>query len=322
MKIDINAHLLPPKFMDTLNRRARNLKNAEIPRYVPVNIDICNIVKRFEIMDKFTDLLQVITPTGQPLEYTHPGEADYLAKIYNDEMAELVLKYPDRFVAAVACLPLNNIDAALKEIDRAINELGFKGILLNTPVNGRPLDSPVLMPIYECMSNYDLPIWIHPARPPSTPDYAGEEESKYNLFLAFGWPYETSIAMSRLVCSGILAKYPNLKFITHHAGGMIPFFATRIRALTCSFDAVKTEEFFRMFYNDTALSGNTPALMCARAFFGTEHLLFGTDMPYGPGLGEQFIRNAIDAIEGMNISESDKERIFQGNAKALLRLDL
>ena len=333
MKIDINAHVITKKFLDTFSQRVGNLNLVAIHPDHPVNMDICNIDMRIEIIDKFDGLVQILTPTGHTLEkFAKPDDAAYLAKVYNDEMANLVLKYPDKFIAAVACLPMNNIDAALREIDRAINELKFKGVLINTPLNGQPLDLPDFMPIYESMSNYDLPIWIHPTRHFSEPDYVNEDESRYGLFHAFRWPYETTIAMGRLVGSGILAKYPNLKFITHHAGGMIPFFASRIGMVTSAFNQMRTDgelpiegkstrEYFQMFYNDTALDGNEPALMCAHAFFGTEHLLFGTDMPYGAGLGEQFIRRTIDAVEEMNIADSDKEKIFEVNAKVLLHLD-
>ena len=334
MKIDINAHLIPEKFIDAFSKRVGNLNIIVIRPDEQLDMNMCNIDMRIEIIDKFAGLVQVLTPTGHTLErYASPDDAAYLAKVYNDEMAELVLKYPDKFVAAVACLPMNNIDATLKEIDRAIKELGFKGILINTPINGQPMDLPEFMPIYERMSAYELPIWIHPTRHFSVPDYVNEDESKYGLFHAFGWPYETSIAMCRLVCSGILGKYPNLKFITHHAGGMIPFFAGRISMVDCQLGQMRTggepppkvkspTEYFRLFYNDTAIKDNTPGLMCAHAFFGTDHLLFGTDMPYGPGLGEQFIRLTIDAVEGMSIPDSDKRKIFEENAKALLRLDV
>jgi len=308
--------------MDAFNKRARGkyVTFVKFPLTTLWDMDM-----RIEIMNKFEGLVQVLTPTGPCLERdASPDDAAYLAKIYNDEMAELVLKYPDKFVAAVACLPLNNIDATLREIDRAINELGFKGINMNTPINGQPLDLPDFTPIYERMSDYNLPIWIHPTRHYSVPDYVGEDESKYALFHIFGWPYETSIGMARLVCSGILEKYPNLKFITHHAGAMIPFCAGRIHTLGGEphFKVKHPIEYFRMFYNDTALNGNTPGLMCDHAFFGTEHLFFGTDMPYGPGLGERYTRLNIDAIEGMSISDCDKRKIFEENAKVLLRLDV
>jgi len=337
MKIDIYSHVLPRKFIDAFSKRVgeQHVPNILSGRAATqADIDRCNIAMRIEIMDKFPGLTQVLTPTGHTLErYACPDDAAYLAKVYNDEMAELVLKYPDKFVATVACLPLNNIDATLREIDRAINELGFKGILMNTPINGQPLDLPEFAPIYERMSDYDLPIWIHPTRLSSVPDYINEDESRYGLFHVFGWPYETSIAMARLVCSGILAKYPNLKFITHHAGGMVPFFAGRISRIECSFEQIRIRgeplfqvgapiEYFRMFYGDTAIGGNTPGLTCAHAFFGTGHLLFGTDMPWGPELGERFTRQTIEAIEGMSISDSDKRKIFEENAKVLLRLEV
>jgi predicted TIM-barrel fold metal-dependent hydrolase len=338
MKIDIFSHIAPRKFIDALAKRIgeKNVPEFLVPRPASKStVDgRSNIDMRLALLDKFPGLTQVLTPTGHTVEkYASPDDAAYLAKVYNDELAELVHKHPDKFVAAVASLPLNNIDATLKEIDRAINELGLRGINLNTPINGKSLDSAEFLPIYERMSNYNLPIWVHPTRHYSFPDYVNESESKYNIFQVWGWPHETTVAMTRLVCSGIMAKYPNLKIITHHAGATIPFLSGRIQLIKCPFEQSETDmekssqekrtiDYFRMFYNDTAIYGNTPALMCAHAFFGTEHLLFGTDMPYGPGIGEEFTRVTIDAIEGMSISAVDKQKIFEGNAKALLRLDI
>lgn len=328
MKIDIYAHLMTQPVVDAFVKRVGNEEIVGMRPDEGVEKGWFDIEKRFEIMNKFPGLVQVLIPTGQPLEsYASPKDAAYIAKLYNDELAGMVHQHPDKFVAAVACIPMNNLDAALKEIDRAINQLGFKGIFIQTPINGRPMDLPEFTPIYERMSSYDLPIWIHPTRHFSFRDYTDEDASKYGLYHVFGWPYETSIAMGRLVCSGILAKYPNLKFVTHHAGAMIPFFAGRIPMINCSFGKgrVSAEELFkqfRKFYNDTALNGNACGIVCAHTFFGTEHLLFGTDMPYGPKLGEQFIRTTIDAIETMSISNADKKKIYEGNAKALLHLDI
>lgn len=326
MKIDIYAHLITQKVIDAFVKRVGNMEIVGMRPDEGPNKDWFNVDMRVGIMDKFPDLVAVLVPTGQPLEsHAAPADAAYLAQLYNDELAAVVSKYPKKFVAAVASLPLNNIKAALKEIDRTIKQLGFKGIIMHTPVNGRPMDLPEFMPIYERMSAYDLPIWIHPSRHHSFPDYVGEKESKYGIFHVFGWPYETTIAMSRLVCSGLLVKYPNLKFITHHAGAMVPFLSGRVPLLNCSFgkgrvNAETLLQQFKMFYNDTAIYGNTPGLMCAHDFFGTEHLLFGTDVPYGPAVGEKFISWTIDAVEGMTISDAGKKKIYEGNAKALLRL--
>ena len=150
-----------------------------------------------------------------PLEaFATPEQAVELAKMANDEIAELVAKYRDKFVAAIALLPMNNIDAALKETDRAINDLGFRGIYVHSNINGKPLDAPEFLPLIEKMSKYNLPIYIHPWRPNEFTDYQTESASKYMIAGTFGWPYETTVAMTRLVFSGILEKFPNLKVVT------------------------------------------------------------------------------------------------------------
>ena len=157
-----------------------------------------------------------------------------LAKIHNDGMAELTFKYPDRFPGAVALLSLQDMDEALKEAQRAIRDLHLRGILLVTPrFDGsisvtKPLDTPDLIPLYEMMAEFDLPVWIHPRREYLMPDYTVEKTSKYCLNQCFGWPYETTLCMGRLVFSGILARLPNLKFITHHSGAMVPSMSSRI----------------------------------------------------------------------------------------------
>jgi len=183
-------------------------------------------------MDNHEGLRQVLTITAPPLEIVaRPRDAVELAKLGNDELAELVAKYPDRFAAGVACLPMNDIDAALKEAERAIEALNMKGVQIYTPCNGKALDSREFLPLYEMMAKYDLPIWLHPTRGRDTPDYQGESHSKYWIFHSIGWPYETTAAMVRLVSSGILERYPSLKIITHHCGGMVPYFGQRIAAM-------------------------------------------------------------------------------------------
>lgn len=339
MKIDIWAHIFPEKYKNILCERT-GLKFRQLEATPP----LFNLEARFRIMDKFDELVQVLVPAGPPLEQVvGPEDAVELARIANDEMAKMVNEYPDRFTAAVAILPLNNIEEALTELDRAINVLRFRGIFIFTPIysyvkggkyppsGGKPIDSPELIPIYERMVKYNLPIWLHPLREATIPDYANETKSKYAVFEVFGWPYETTVAMTRLVFSGILEKYPNLKFITHHCGAMVPYFDKRI-SLHYDWSEMRTGrkykngltkspiEYYRMFYNDTAVSGSTPALMCAYAFFGTDHLLFGTDFPFDSQTGTIAVRETIRSIEQMDISDSEKKKIFEDNARKLLRL--
>jgi predicted TIM-barrel fold metal-dependent hydrolase len=321
-KLDIFTHILPDKYRKTLYQKAqRNLNMGEpgsLEDYHNIAPALFDLGLRFSLMDTHEGLRQVLTINFPPLELvTEPGDAVELAKLANDEMAELVAKYPDRFAAAAACLPMNDIDAALKEAERAIEGLDMKGVQIYTPCDGKPLDSPIFFPLYEIMTKYDLPIWLHPIRGADIADYEGENLSKYRIFHRLGWPYETTVAMVRLVFSGVLEKYPSLKIITHHCGAMVPYFAQRLRFGTETIN--RPLEYFKMFYGDTALGGNTPGLMCGYAFFGADHIVYGTDMPHGGG--KQRLAQMIASVEQMAIPDSDKYEIFNGNARRLLRIE-
>jgi predicted TIM-barrel fold metal-dependent hydrolase len=332
MKIDVFTHVVPEKYKDTLYEILP--PGFPIRKIIDSIPTLSDLEHRFRIMDKFEDLRQVITLGLPPVEeIADPEKAAELARIANDEMAELVSRYPDRFVAAAACLPMNNMDAALEEVDRAINDLNFRGVQIGTPINDKPLDSPEFMPLYEKMAQHDLPIWIHPGRPGFYSDYKTEDMSKYSVFIIFGWPYETTVAMTRLVFSGVFEKYPDLKIITHHCGAMVPYLQQRIE---CSYDNARIIqkdnfeenltrpplEYFKMFYYDTAINGNAPGLMCAHAFCGTDHMLFATDVPFDNEYGERFTRQTIEAVDQMGIEESEKKKIFEDNARRLLRLPI
>ena len=328
LKIDAYAHIVPPKYGEALHKVAPEMYERQILPSPP----LYDLDRRFRIMDKYEPLRQVLTLGRIPVEHVAgPAKAADLAKRANDEMAELVVKYPDRFVAALATLAMNNMNAALKETDRAIKDLKFKGVYLHTPVDEKPLDAPEFLPLYEKMSQYDLPIVIHPTRKVDHPDYLTEKTSRYNMFSLFGWPYDTTSAMARLVFSGIMEKYPNLKIVTHHLGGMVPFYAERIRQFTqvmrigeekpvLKKDAI---DYFRMFYADTAIYGNPTALKCGHEFFGPDHVLFGIDFPLGDTEhGDRNYRQTINAIEQMDITEEEKKKIYEDNARKLMRLPI
>jgi len=227
LKIDVFPHILPRPFFDRLLEVAPS-SGLMVKRVqnIPVMIDL---EKRFEIMDRHEGYRQVLTLSAPPLEnVAGPELSPDLAKLANDEMAKLVERYPDRFPGFVASLPMNNPDAAMGEIDRAINQLGATGVQVFTNVNGEPLDKPEYLQLFERMAAIDLPVWMHPARTANFPDYVGEQRSKFDMWWAFGWPYETAVAMGRLLFSGLLDRHPNLKIITHHLGGMVPHFEGRV----------------------------------------------------------------------------------------------
>jgi aminocarboxymuconate-semialdehyde decarboxylase len=334
MKIDIFTHVFPKAFYDRYVVKGAVGKDigkrvSNIP--VAVDLDL-----RFRTMDEFGDFRQVITLPAPPIEIMGaPSESPTIAQAANDGLAELVRAHPDRFIAFAASLPLHNPDAALREAERAIDQLGARGIQLFTNAAGRSLDAPEFRPIFDEMARRDLPIWVHPARGASFADYQTEQKSLYEIWWTFGWPYETSVMMARLVFSGLFDRHPHIKIITHHMGGMVPYFEGRVGygwdqlgkrtsdedygALLASMK-MRPVEYFRKFYADTALFGAQPATECGLAFFGADHVLFATDMPFDPVRG-LYARETIRIVDGLNISAEDREKIYRRNAERLMKIE-
>ncbi len=329
MRIDIYTHIFPGHFYDEMMRAAPRLGNIG-KRMRQVRL-IHDLDARFRLMDEFGDYGQVISLPNPPLEdVTDAATGTLLARVANDAMAELAARYPDRFPSFCAALAMHDMDGAMDELHRAIGQLGARGIQIFTNVGGKPLDLPEYRPLFAAMAEYDLPIWMHPARGADMPDYKSEERSRYEMWWCFGWPYETSVAMSRLVFSGLFDRHPGLKIITHHMGGMIPFFDGRVgpgldvlgqRTTDEDHSQVLAQlerphlEYFKMFYGDTAMFGSNLGIRCGLEFFGVEHALFSTDCPFAP------IRETIASIDALGLDAADRDKLFGGNARRLLRLD-
>ena len=337
MKIDIFNHVMPVRYLDMMKQ---HLKDPGILKRMSNLRMLWDIEARVQMLDdKFPDVQQVLTLSlPSPELVGGPELAPELARIANDGMADMVRKWPKKFPAFVASLPMNNVEASLAEMDRAIGELGARGVQIFTNMNGRPLDDPEFFPIFDRMSRkYDLPIWVHPVRTAKFVDYPGEAKSKYEIWWLFGWPYETSAFMARLVFSGMMEKLPNLKIITHHLGAMAPFFEARIglgmdqlgtRTSDEDYTAIlrrmgkRPVDYFKMFYADTSINGSASAIRCGLDFYGQDHVLFGTDCPFDPEGGPMFIRENIRAITSLKLKEGDLRKMYFGNAIKMLRLEL
>jgi len=335
VRIDAFPHIMPRKYFDRTNAIASGPASymQKRTRAVPCLYDLD---VRFRIMERFEGYVQVLTLSSPPIEaFGAPDVTRDLARLANDEMAELVRRYPDSFVGFSASLPMNDPDGAVREGERAINDLGALGVQIFTNVNDLPLDDPRFEPLFARMAELDRAIWVHPARTARFPDYLGEDRSKYEMWWVFGWPYETALFMSRLIFSGHLDRYPGLRILTHHAGGMVPHFAGRIGPGLDQFGQRTPDEdlsqvakrltkrpydYYKMFYGDTALFGAEHALRCAIDFFGVDHILFGSDMPFDPEKGPQFIRETIANLDAIGLSASDRKRIDEENARTVLRI--
>ncbi len=327
--VDIYCHLIPEKFFEQMNRIAPRLGNiAARLRGVKKLFDLD---ERFREMDQFGDYRQIISLPNPPIEDLATGEAGLdLARIGNDAMAELCARHPKRFPTFVAALSMTDVEGSVKEARRAVKELGAGGIQIFTSIAGRPLDDGAFEPIFATMAELDLPLWLHPARTASMPDYPAEQKSRFEMWWCFGWPYDTSVAMVRMVLNGLLDRYPRLKIVTHHLGGMIPFYDGRIGpGLQVLGSRTSDEDYSKIlpslerphldylhdFYGDTALfGGGIHAVRCGLEFFGSDHVVFATDTPLGP------IAPTIDTIKKLDIAEADRRKIFAGNAERLLKM--
>ncbi len=334
MIIDAYNHIYPKKYQETVEKKVTGrdpkLPSANWGKTVPTLVDLD---ARFRIMDDFDGYIQVITIASPPTYNLAPPPLSVeLAKLANDELAELVHKYPDRFAAGIATMPMNDPDAAVAEAERAIKDLRLRGVEVGSDVNGKPLDSPEFMPFYEKVEELGRPLYIHPLGEMSTPDYEGETHSKFRIWTKLGWPYATGKALCRLVYGGVMERFPNLKVVTHHAGGIIPYLAGRLdwaddvnEMLMGQRDIDLKEHalvYFRRIYYDTAVNGNCAALKCARELAGLDHMVFGTDMPFDSQLGRRLIRQTIESVERMGLTEEEKRKLYRENAVKLLRLPL
>jgi aminocarboxymuconate-semialdehyde decarboxylase len=213
-----------------------------------------------------------------------------------------------------------------------MEQLGATGVQFFSNISGRPLDCPDLLELLELCAERRYPIWLHPTRGIETPDYASEQLSQLELWWLIGWPLETALAMVRLAYTGFFDRWPEQVIIAHHAGGVLPMVAGRIEnggapggrtpaALRSTCNPASREplaQALRHFHVDSATFGSRAAIACGLDFFGSSHMLFATDMPFGPQQGLQIIAKTLNAISQLRLTGSERQAILAGNATRLL----
>ncbi len=327
-KVDAFAHILPRPYLDRLERQLESSMPAARLNYYREGVfqfdpALTNLDARWRALEPFGDYVQILVLAVPPLEEVGPPRvAAEFARLANDEMANLVARHPDRFAGFAAALPFNDIEAALRELDRATSDLGALGAQVYSNIQGLPLDDPLFEPLLARVELLERALWLHPTRSATFADYPSEETSDYGLWWSLGWPYETAAALSRLVYSGHMERHPNLKVIAHHGAGMVPHFSGRL-GMGPGYRQVKDSlprppiDYFKRFYADTALFGAPHAVRCVIDFFGRDHVLFGTDMPLGPA---DSIARTLDDIDACGLDDMDCALVYAGNAARLLKL--
>ena len=332
-RIDAYNHVIPGAYFEKL---AEIAPDPGIVKFFGSIKALHDADAHARLLDSFDDYRQVISLANPPVEMLgSPEQTPALARLANDGLAERVRLNPDRIAGFIASLPMNNPDAAVAEANRAVNELNALGVQVFTNVLGKPLSAPEFYPVFETLAKHDLPVWIHPMRGPNFPDYAQEDISEFEIWFTFGWPYETSACMTRLIFSGIFDKLPEIKIITHHFGGMVPFFAEKIGI---GFQQIfkgdsdhnplaeqaglkkQPKDYFKMFYADTATNGSVAAAKCGLDFFGPDHSIFASDTPFDPEGGAMLIRETINAVDNLDVNKQIREKIYSGNLERLHRL--
>jgi aminocarboxymuconate-semialdehyde decarboxylase len=334
-KIDVFTHIWPQPYFDALQKVIGPMSN--MPRRVAAIPMITDMDRRFEVMDMFgEDYCQVLSLAAPPLEeHGTPEQALELSRIASDAMAEICQKYPDRFPGFIASAPVSNPDKVVDECRRAVEELGACALQVYTNVNDKPLDLPEFAPFWDYAAEADIPVFLHPHRTADFPDYQTEDKSNYEIWWTFGWPYETSVTMSRLVFSKTFDRLPNLKVVTHHAGGMVPYFEGRVgpgwsqlgkRTSHADYTTLLSDlkkphlDYFKAFYADTATFGSRRAIEHAIDFFGLERVVFASDAPFDPEGGPMYIRETIKILDGPHFTDAQRQAIYEDNPRQLLKL--
>jgi predicted TIM-barrel fold metal-dependent hydrolase len=335
MVIDAHTHMHHRSYVEWLKEkggaegRRRAARMEEAAKVRPHSLDVR---LRLAQLDRNSIDLQVVTPGGGGNLSGEGLDPLAVARVINDGMAKLAEESKGRLIA-VGTVPLTGFKrGGSKEMTRAVKGLGCRGITIPSHVQGKPLDSPQYEPFWAQAAEMGTPVFIHPVSPDRHRDRGYEGD--YDLSHNFGWPFETILALSRLVFSGIMERYPSLKIVGHHLGGGMPFFWGRTNEsydLTNPLHATVNKaigeglskplfSYFSSFYYDTAIGGSAAAVRCAHDVFGADHLIFATDAPQGPGDGEIRLATYPGIIRSLGLSKKDTEKILGQNAREMLGL--
>lgn len=272
--------------------------------------------------------VQVLSMVQPGLEHTQAERAVPVARAFNDRVAEAIAAHPDRF-AGFAALPTADPATAADELTRAVDDLGFKGALINGRTLERFLDDPFFWPIFEAAEALETPIYLHPMPPPkavydSYYSGFGDDVSFMLAAPAWGWHIETGLHVLRLILAGVFDRFPALQMIIGHMGEVIPFMLTRIDETLgggTALDPPKTrtelsvkEYFDRNFHITTSGIFADPPLRCAIDTLGADKILFAVDHPFSDGA------RARRFIDQAPISDEERAEITHANAERLLGL--
>src|SRR5438309_3772007 len=317
--IDFHNHYYPPRYMQALQSGESSVKvivdsdgNPNIHYPGDYNIAVRghrDLAYREEVLDTLGVTMQVVTLTTPGTHVETPAAAAKLASLVNDEFKE-AMTTRGRHFTALATLPLNDPKASLKEFQRAIDDLGMRGAMLFSNVNGVALSDERFWPIYEAADAAGAILYIHPAHPANV-----DMMQQYWLMPLVGFLFDTTLAAASLVFAGVPERFPRIRWALCHLGGAIPYLAERLDRGFQTFSECRANiqrppsTYLREFYFDT-VNFDVHALELAISFAGPDHILAGSDYPHQIGS----IQSMLDAIARLPVAEDDRAAISGVNA--------
>lgn len=317
MIIDIFNHHISKSVGKMMDKAPYYGEGKEFP-YPPQQADP---EARLALMDKHGIDIQAISQTTPVLLGLSDEDASEVCRLSNQDNYALCKAYPDRFVN-VCIFHLPDMKGTMEELERAINELDCRGVTISSNQNGRGLDDPEFFPFYEKVVEHDLPVLIHGTHWECSP--LMDMEHSWRFLHVFGWDYDGTQALWRLIFGGVFDRFPTMKVVTHHLGNYFPFFVSRIET---NFEWMLKDkvprhisEYYGNIYGDSAVDGTPGAYACGYAFFGADRMLYGSDYPFGPEAGEYFIRENLAGVKAMAIPDPEKKKILGDNAKKMFKI--
>jgi aminocarboxymuconate-semialdehyde decarboxylase len=324
MIIDVFCHHIPLQIIEKVHAARLDWEHNDHFKHGPKKFN-CPVQNadpeiRLGLMDKYGVDVQAISLTTEILYGFDPREAAEMCRISNDANYALCKAYPGRFVN-ICAISLVDVQSGLKELSRSINELDCRAVIVATNQDGKGLDSSEYYPFYEKLVEHDLPLLLHPTFWKS---YPLAEEDQWTVMSRYGWPFDSTVAVWRLIFGGVLDRFPTLKVVMHHLGALFPYFVGRIESGLMKLDqkpAKPMAEYWKNIYGDSAVSAGPPEVYaCGYAFFGPDRVVYGSDYPFGAETGEKHVRGNLEGLKSLKIPAEDMEKVLGGNAKRLLKI--
>lgn len=288
--------------------------------------ELCDIEEHLRVMDAVGIDVAVLS---MAVSNADPQIALEESKVWDDAVGQLVKRYPDRFVGLAPTPPLGGKEA-LSELERAVSDLGFRGVVIRSQANGLSMDATELYPFYEKVLRLDVPIFIHPSGVQMGMTIL---DAPYDMYRSVGRELDLIVATTRIILSGVLDDFPELKLVISHKGGGIAALKERIEYQFGSSDSPGTRpqgtrnrlpfdvQFNKIYFNLAGHHGGMNSVRCALTSIRPDRLVFGTDYPQEFSEDPMKIKAYIENIRRLELDEESKNLMLGGNAGRLLRID-